>query len=78
MAEAQSIVKDDRGGTVVPEETTRLKTLGPCEKCGGRWWRGPTPENIFTPHPTEISNWVSTPNGKYFAECRNCGRTVRL
>lgn len=63
MAEAQSIVKDDRGGTVVPEETTRLKTPGPC-KCGGRIWKGPFKSNLDEAY--------------YFARCYKCGSVVIL
>lgn len=70
----------DRSDTHAPEETIRLKTPGPCEQCGWRFWRGPIREVKFTPHPSEVRTWVSTPTDKYVADCRNpnCDNRVRL
>lgn len=74
MADAQSIIKDDRGGTVVPDETTRLKTPGPCPECGKRWWRGPIRLTVWG------LNENSGPDNAwgYYAECRGCKHRVRM
>lgn len=79
MAEAQSVVKDDRGGTSVPEDTARLKGPGPCPECGGRWWRGPIAIRAgIIQESGEMRDFG--PILYYEAECRNpkCEHRVRM
>lgn len=85
-------VKDDRGGTLVPDETIRLKTPGPCQnilyyglydiqlpdEMAAESIRQEICGGRFWRGPLLNADWEQYGQKRYTAQCRSCGHRVRL